>query len=103
MFLRHMFVWFSARDYAKMSDNPLLSSHLPVPRGWPLDEGLTLSETFNIHVFCQHFQYFSFNCVEHFRKCDWNNPLIKKNKRKEIKVKELQIHHEKLYSKAFAG
>ena len=27
----------------------------------------------------------------------------KKKKRKEIKVKELQIHHEKLYSKAFAG
>ena len=29
--------------------------------------------------------------------------LDKKNKRKEITVKELQIHYEKLYSKAFAG
>ena len=70
MFLRHMFVWFSAKDYANLSDNPPLSSHLPVPRGWPLDEGSTVSETLNIHVFWQHFQYFSFNCVEHFRKCD---------------------------------
>ena len=29
--------------------------------------------------------------------------LDKKNKRKDIKVKELQIHYEKLYSKAFAS